>query len=225
MTAQAQAQPSLKTELDQLTADAGMPAEVGEAIARASLEIEASGLVGGLAVGETAPGFSLPNPVGRIVSLAERLAAGPVVVSFNRGSWCPYCNLELRALQRALPEIRNRGASLIAITPEAPDGSLTLAEKHALTFDLLTDAGGRVALEWRLRYDLPTELRQLYLDVFKVDLGASNAEGEWNLPVPGTFVLDPAGVVRARHVAVDFTSRMEPSEIIEALAALPGEDR
>jgi peroxiredoxin len=221
MTTQEHIEQSLRSELEQLTAAAAPPVEVRAVIARASREIEHWGRVGGIEVGDKAPRFSLPDPVGQMVSLAERLAAGPVVVSFNRGSWCPYCNLELRALQRALPEIHGHGASLIAITPEAPDGSLTLAEKHALTFDLLTDAGGRVAFDWELRYQLPADLRLLYLEAFEVDLNASNVEGEWSLPVPGTFVLDSDGVVRARHVAVDYTTRMEPAEIIDTLASLP----
>jgi peroxiredoxin len=221
MNTQAQAHESLRSELDQLTLAAAPPPEVLEVLARASKEIEHSGDVSGVQVGDQAPGFSLPNPVGQMVSLAERLAAGPVVVSFNRGSWCPYCNLELRALQRVLPEIHERGATLVAITPEAPDGSLTLAEKHALAFDLLTDAGSRVARDWRLRHELPIDLRQLYLNAFQVDLRVSNVEGDWSLPVPGTFVLDSDGVVRARHVAVDYTTRMEPSEIVAALATLP----
>lgn len=221
MNTQTQAHESLRSELDQLTLAAAPPPEVLEVLARSSKEIEHSGDVSGVHVGDKTPGFSLPNAVGQWVSLAERLAAGPVVVSFNRGSWCPYCNLELRALQRVLPEIHELGATLVAITPEAPDGSLTLAEKYSLTFDLLTDAGSRVARDWRLRYDLPLDLRQLYMSAFQVDPRASNVEGGWRLPVPATFVLDPDGVVRARHVLVDYTTRMEPGEIVAALAALP----
>ena len=221
MNTQAQAYESLRSELDRLTLGAAPPPEVLEVLARASKEIEHSGLASGVQVGDKAPGFSLPNAVGQWVSLAERLAAGPVVVSFNRGSWCPYCNLELRALQRVLPEVHELGATLVAVTPEVPDGSLTLAEKHALSFDLLTDAGSRVARDWRLRYELPIDLRQLYLNAFQVNLRATNVEGGWRLPVPATFVLDSDGVVRARHVSVDYTTRMEPSEILAALAALP----
>ena len=107
------------------------------------------GAAPGLAVGEQASLFSLPDATGQMVELAARLEQGPVVLSFYRGEWCPFCNLELRALQAALPRLRARGASLIAISPQSPDHSLSITEKAGLTFDVLSDARQQVIRAYR----------------------------------------------------------------------------
>ena len=119
---------SLKEQLDEMTAN--IPEAMGSRIDAGVSEIAASGVAPGLAVGDQAPEFTLPNALGRPVSLAELLAHGPVVVTFYRGEWCPYCNLQIRALQAALPSLRELGASLVAISPQAADHSLSLTEKH-----------------------------------------------------------------------------------------------
>src|SRR6266542_3595305 len=99
-------------------------------------EIAASGPAPGLSVGAKAPDFTLPDQLGRPVSLQERLATGPVVLAFYRGEWCPFCNTRLRALQEVLPEIKAKGASLLAISPQAPDHALSIAEKAGLAFEV-----------------------------------------------------------------------------------------
>ena len=130
--------PTLKEQLDGMTA--AIPEAIGTRIDAGVAEIEASRAAPGLAVGDRAPAFTLPDALGRPVSLADLRANGPVVVIFYRGEWCPYCNLQLRALQAALPAIRELGASLVAISPQAPDHSLSLTEKHALAFPVLSDS-------------------------------------------------------------------------------------
>ncbi len=182
-------------------------------------DLRSSGQVTGLAIGDIAPAFTLPSATGKWVSLGDRLAAGPAVVVFYRGAWCPVCNVHLRALQAALPEITSHDARLIAISPQAPDASLELAEKLALGFDVLSDVDQAVARQWGLQFELPEDLRDMYR-AMGMALDGHNADGSWNLPVPATFVVDGAGVVRARHVDPDYRQRMTAEEIVAALAAI-----
>ena len=199
---------------------AQIPAPVAGRLSAAFAELAASGAAPGLAVGEQAPLFSLPDATGETVSLAARLAAGPVVLSFYRGEWCPFCNLELRALQAAAPQLKSRGAALIAISPQSPDHSLSITEKAGLTFDVLSDARQEVIAAYRVQFTVPADIKDLHLNVFGNDPSAQTADGSWNLPIPATFVIDPAGIIRARHVSADYTTRMDPAQIEAALDAL-----
>lgn len=194
--------------------------EAVKTITAANKALEASGEVSGLELGQLAPDFELPDPTGKQVRLSERLASGPVVLTFYRGEWCPYCNITLGALQSVLGEIKDLGASLIAISPQRPDDALTMTEKHGLDFDVLSDADQRVIRAYRVQFRVPAEIEDVHMNVFKKDISELNADGSWNLPVPATFVLDAKGVVRARHVGVEYTSRMEPGEILAALKEL-----
>lgn len=208
----------LSTQLDAVSDQ--VPAEIGARIEAALAEVAASGAASGLIVGDRAPGFTLPDSTGSQVSLAERLAAGPVVLQFYRGDWCPYCNLHLRALQAALPEIRKRGASLIAISPQSPDHSLSLTERAELEFDVLSDADQHVIRDYRVQFTLPEDLQAVHLDTWGLDLGDQNADGTWNLPVPATFVISAEGRIVVAGVEVDYRTRVEPSVILEALDEL-----
>lgn len=205
----------LSTQLDAVNDQ--IPAEIGARIDAAIAEVAASGLAPGLAVGDRAPGFTLPDATGRDVSLADRLEAGPVVLQFYRGDWCPYCNLHLRALQAALPDIRKRGASLIAISPQSPDHSLSLTEQAELEFDVLSDVDQHVIRDYRVQFTLPADLQSVHLDAFNLDLRAQNADGSWNLPVPATFVISADGKIVTAGVEVDYRTRLEPSVILAAL--------
>lgn len=181
--------------------------------------LRASGAVPGVAIGERARLFTLPNAVGKPVSLEDLLGTGPVVVVFYRGAWCPFCDLHLRDMQAALPEIKRRGASLVAISPQAPDMSLPFTERLALGFDVLSDVEQSVISAWRLQFELPDALRGGYRSM-GMALDLHNADGSWHLPVPGTFVLDRDGVVRARHVDPNYRERMAPADVLAALDAL-----
>lgn len=189
-------------------------------ITAANAALDASGEVSGLELGSRAPEFTLPDATGRPVRLSDRLARGPVVLTFYRGEWCPYCNLTLAALQRVLEDIKGLGASLIAISPQRPSDALTMTEKHDLEFDVLSDADQRVIRAYGVQFRVPAEIEDVHMSIFKKDISQLNADGSWNLPVPATFVLDASGIVRARHVGVEYTSRMEPSEILAALREL-----
>ncbi len=168
--------------------------------------------------GAMAPAFSLPNQSGSKVSLSEIVATGPAIVIFYRGGWCPYCNLELRAYQRLLPELDAAGVRLVAISPQAPDATLSTAEKNALAFDVLSDVGSAVAQAFGVAYTLPPELQALYAQVGHA-LPEINADDSWTLPVPATFVIGQDGRVLAAHVDVDYRERLEPAEALRIAQA------
>jgi peroxiredoxin len=172
-----------------------------------------------LAAGELAPDFSLPDPHGRVVSLWEVLRRGPAVVAFYRGGWCPYCNLQLRAYQAMLPELASLGASLVAISPQLPDGSLSTSETNALTFDVLSDVGNTVARSFGLVYALSQELRDTLHALGKA-LPGINGDDSWQLPVPATYVIAPDRRVSLAFIDVDYRRRLGPQEILASLRTL-----
>lgn len=164
--------------------------------------------------------FILPDAHGRPVRLQALLEGGPVVISFYRGGWCPYCNIELRGLQRVLSEVEALGASLVAISPQLPDNSLSTEEKNRLTFPVLSDVGNRVARRFGIVFRLPDELLETY-QAFHHGLFDINGEaGASELPIPATYVLDRAGIIRLAYVEEDYTKRLDPQTVIEALRSL-----
>lgn len=198
---------------------AGLPEDVRQIMAQAMEEMTASGIVEqALGVGDSVPDFELPNAKGESVRFSDLLANGPVVVSFYRGGWCPYCNLELRALQEKLPEIEDLGASLLAISPEQPDNSLSTAEKNSVSFDILSDAGNEVARQFGLVFELPMVLRPLY-ETFGIDLLASNGDESFTLPVPATYVVGQDRSILGCYVEMDYSMRMEPEAVLASLRA------
>ena len=177
-----------------------------------------------LTVGDRAPQFALPNASGRLVDLAELLAAGPVVLTFYRGAWCPYCNTQLRGLQQALPEIESLGAALVAVSPQVPDGSLELIDEHELTFEVLSDAKSRIASNYGIVFALAAADRELLLEVGN-DLATTNDDESWVLPAPATFVIAGSGTIRYVRVDPDYTNRVQPAELIDALRTIAPTDR
>ena len=193
------------------------PAELQAVMDQATAELAASGMADGfLQVGDAAPDFVLPDALGNAVTLADLRAQGPVVLSFYRGAWCPYCNLELQLLQQALPDIQALDATLVAISPQTPDNSLTLAEKHGLAFPVLSDAGNAVARRFGLVFTVPESLRAVY-DKLGIDIAAHNGDGSFELPVPGTYVVGRDGTIAFAYANVDYTRRVATAEILEAL--------
>lgn len=218
--------PALNEQLAAKAAAVRRPREVIEAINAAFTEIADSGAVPGLDIGAKAPPFTLPDPVGGEVRLADRLAGGPVVLTFYRGAWCPYCNLELRAYQDALPEFRRLGARLIAVSPQAPDDALSIKDKHGLEFDVLSDRDQAVAAAYQIRFDLPESVKPHLLEATVAALAAQQPDGRWSLPVPATFVLDGDGTVRARYVSMNYRTRMEPADALRVVEEIvTGEGR
>ncbi len=209
---------TLASQLNDITAS--IPAEIGGRITSGVEDVTSSRVASGLAVGDVAPGFTLNDAVGNRVALADLLTEGPVVVTFYRGEWCPYCNLQLRALQEALPDIISTGATLVAISPQAPDHGLTMTEKHELAFPVLSDVDQTVSEAYKVRFDVTGELEDLQVNVFQSDPAKQNANGRRSLPVPSTFIIDRDGTVRFASVNADWRVRVEPADVIAALKAL-----
>lgn len=193
------------------------PAEVIASLGAELRKLADSGIAArALQVGAKAPGFSLPDAHGKVVTLPGLLVRGPAVVTFYRGGWCPFCDLQLRAYQGVLSQIHDLGAELVAVSPQMPDYALSDVEKKQLTFPVLTDKGNRVAREYGLVFSLSETLRGLQTS-FGNPIPKFNGDDSWELPMPGTFVLDRAGVVRLAHVDPDYMKRLEPAAILDAL--------
>lgn len=168
-----------------------------------------------ITLGDTAPDFRLPDQVGAGVQLADLLKLGSVVLSFFRGAWCPFCETELKALHMALPQIEERGARLVAVSPQAIEKSMTMAERLLLDYAILSDEGNTVAQEYGLAFEIPEEFREFHDGM--VNLEEFNADLRYLLPIPATYVIDQSGTVRYSFVDVDYTQRAEPAEVLTAL--------
>jgi peroxiredoxin len=172
-----------------------------------------------LKVGDRAPAFALPDAKGDVIDFGTLLKKGPVVVTFYRGGWCPYCNLELKAFQDVLPEIKAAGGSVVAISPEKPDDTLSTAEANELAFDVLSDVGQKVGRAFGLVYEFDDELRGAYQG-FGRDIPAYNATpGEWALPVPATYIVDRDSTIIYACANVDYRDRADPHEVIAVLTS------
>jgi peroxiredoxin len=190
-----------------------------DALNRSLAELVQAGLErNSVQVGKRLPAFSLPDQTGQVVRSDDLLSTGPLVVTFYRGGWCPYCNLALRGMQRVLPEIERLGGRLVAVTPEQPDDSLSTAEKDGLTFDVLTDNGLRYAKQLGISWKIPEyalEWHEKYFGLyFEQHNGAGNRD---ELPVPATFVVDSTGVVTWRFLEAAYWKRAEPNDVLEAV--------
>ena len=215
---------SLQAKLDAFKADfeAGkppysVPRSVIETMHRATAELIASGAADRASrVGDKAPPFSLKDADGNIVSSAELLRKGPLIVSFYRGVWCPYCNMELQALEAAKPEFARRGASLVVISPQtAPNGRKSVRQ-NGLTFPILSDTKGEVGAAFGLRFRLPDYLIELYKGL-KNDLPAFNDDPSWTLPMPSRYVIGQDATILYADVSPDYTRRPELEDLIPAL--------
>ena len=210
---------TLKEELDARRAMSvkKMPPERTAAFQRGVDQLIADGIVDrAVKEGDIAPDFTLPNARGEQVSLYACLENGPVVITFYRGGWCPYCNMQLRAYQAILPELRSLGATLIAISPEPPDASMSTAEKNELVFEVLSDVNSDAGRAYRLMFDLSEELQAYYTEMGN-DLSRRNADGEWHLPLPATYVIDANKRITLAYLDADYRNRLEPADIITAL--------
>lgn len=164
----------------------------------------------------TFPAFDLVNSNNETRSLAALLKSGPLVVSFYRGAWCPYCNLEINALQKRLPEITAMGAQLVAISPQTPDKSVDQITNSKLTFEVLSDVGNKLAKTCGLVFTLPESLRPIY-ETWQIDIPDHNGDDSFELPIPATYIIGTDGRVHYAFVEMDYTQRLEPDIIIEQL--------
>jgi peroxiredoxin len=169
-----------------------------------------------LKAGDQGPPIVLTNAKGTIVDVKSLLSRGPVIVTFYRGGWCPYCNLELKAFQQILPQIKAAGASLVAISPEKPDDTLSTAEKNALDFEVLSDVGQKVGRAFGLVYTCSDELKWAYRE-FGLDIPGKNGADEWALPISATYVIGRDGQIAYAYTDADYRDRAEPEEVLTVL--------
>ncbi len=201
---------------DPATPEATAPATAASETAAAPVTAEiAAGRA--LGVGDSAPDFALPNADGTTTRLSDLTARGPVVLTFYRGAWCPYCNTQLRDYQQSLGEITASGATLAAISPQGPDSSATVQKQNGLAFPVLSDLGGEVSDAYGLTFQVDADTRERYRAV-GVDLERYNGTDLWELPVPATYVIDREGIIRAAFVEADYTQRASVRQILDALA-------
>lgn len=219
---------SLQDRIDAFKADfeAGKPPYnapnwIHEPMHRATKELIDSGAASrALKVGDRAPTFTLKDPDGHEVSSADLLAQGPLIVTFYRGAWCPYCNMDLKALQAAVPDLTGLGAHLVAISPQTAPNSRKSVRENNLTFPILSDPRNDVAEAFGLRFKMPDYLVDLYANVFKNDLPTVNGDPSWTLPMPARYVIGQDGMIVYAEVNPDYTKRPDPSELLPALRGL-----
>jgi len=215
---------SLQTMLDAFKVDfeAGkppysVPRSVIETMHRATAElIESAAAQRARKAGDVAPSFSLKDPEGNVVNSAELLKRGPLVLSFYRGVWCPYCNMELQALEAAKAEFDKYGATLVAISPQTAPNSRKSVRQNKLSFPILSDVKGKVGAAFGLRFNLPDYLVELYKQL-KNDLPSFNDDPSWTLPMPARYVIGQDGMILYSEVNPDYTRRPEPEDMIPVL--------
>jgi peroxiredoxin len=198
-----------------------VPAETMQLLQQAGQEIAALGIEQhALKTGDRCPDFSLNNGRGESITSRELLSNGPLIISFYRGAWCPYCNLEIKALAQSLAEIRAQGAELVAISPQTPEKAEQQSTELKLDFEVLSDSDNALARRFGLVFTLPAALRPVY-QAWQIDIPAHNGDQRFELPVPATYVVDREGLIRYHFVDSDYSRRLEPASIIEQLKRLP----
>jgi peroxiredoxin len=195
-----------------------VPADVQAIHARTIANLKAQGLASrALKVGDVSPSFDIPDHNGKLVSSADLLAKGRVVVSFIRGRWCPFCVLQMEAMSSVAAEIAAAGAAMVAVSPQTGKQAFFMHDQHKLAFSLLVDAHNGLARQFGLVYRVPEEQQALYSRTF-VNLPFANGDSSWELPIPATYVIDRDGRILFASVNEDYSDRVEPLEILARLA-------
>ncbi len=216
--------PSLQDKLDErreaFTQQA--PPEMRATFSQGIDQVAESGVLdSALKEGDCAPDFTLPADNGDTVTLHEAIEAGPVVLVWYRGGWCPYCNIALQALDDALPRIQEAGGSLLAISPETLRNAKKTGEEGAFDFPILSDEDNRAARKYGIVYTLPDPVAQAFKG--SVDLEKFNGNNKNELPLAVTYVVDSDRTIRYAFIEADYKKRAEPSEIVAAVADLKKE--
>lgn len=210
---------SLQNEIDAYKAAMKdkIPDETLAIMAQCTADLKASGIEGrALKAGDMMPDFELPNQRNELRRLSDLLAKSSVVLNVYRGGWCPYCNMEMRALHGVLNEIESHEAKLIGMAPETPDKALSTAERVGMDIDILSDTGNRVAERLGLVFELPQALRPIY-EKFGIDLPTYNGDDSFKLPVPATYIIGRSGMIIYDFINADYSRRLEPAELVAIL--------
>ncbi|KAI0908980.1 AhpC-TSA-domain-containing protein [Ustulina deusta] len=168
--------------------------------------------------GDKLPEFRLTDATGKEVTSSSLLAKGPLLITFYRGEWCPFCNVAIAFLQKHLAEFQARGVTLVAISPELPNNNLSTTEKLALQFPVLTDLHNAFARKLGIVYD-QSSAKDLHKSL-GIDLNKRNGDGTWEVPIPATLLVGKDGVVRNTAIEPDFKTRLDPKQALEWIDAL-----
>ena len=179
---------------------------------------ESAAMKNALREGDEAYKFELPNADGMTVKLDELLKDGPVVVVWYRGGWCPYCNIQLKEMQSYLPQIKELGGSLVAISPEVPDSSLSTKEKDELEYYVLSDKGNDVARKFGIVYTLPEVVQEQFEG--RIDVDGYNGDTKKELPLAVTYIINKDGKITYAFIDKDYKKRAEPETVISELKKL-----
>lgn len=192
------------------------PADKKKKYAEGIAAVENSKVVGkALQVGDKAINFTLPNALGKNITLYDELEKGPVILMWYRGGWCPYCNMALHYMQEALPEFKKLGASLLAITPETPDNSMNTKEKNNLQFEVLSDLDNVVGYQYKVVFKLTDDVKEIYENGFGLSNYNGNDKGE--LPLAATYIIGQNKVIQYAFLDADYRNRAEPQDLLEHL--------
>lgn len=210
---------SLKAQIDAYNVEkaAKLPADVLALMDTTNEELIAQHIKNNaLQVGDKVSNFNLNNHNGENIELNDLLTKGPVIISFYRGGWCPYCNLELKALNDHLPQFKTQSAQLIAISPQLPDETLSTTHKNDLEFDVLSDVSNEVAEKFGLLFTLDERIQALYTQ-FGIDFEHYYGDKSYQLPLPATYVINQQGIITYAFLNEDYTLRAEPADVMAAL--------
>src|SRR5258708_2869825 len=207
---------TLKQQIEDFQSKRKGSASIQEVFAKGTQDLIQSGIANqSVKQGDKAPDFALPNVTGEMVQLSQLLVKGPVVLIFYRGGWCPYCNLALRSYQAILPEIERAGATLVAVSPQTPDNSLSAREKMELSFPVLSDHGNTVARAYGLVFTVSSKVQAVQQGM-GLDLSKINGSETWELPIPGSYVIAHDRTIALPFLDPAYTHPLEPHTILPA---------
>lgn len=208
-----------------------LPPDLSSLIEQGAGEISALDIIeNALKAGDRAPDFALKTHKGKSRSLSDYLKQGPLVLTFYRGAWCPYCNLQLAAYRSRLADIKASGATLVAVTPEQAEGAAVFLESEApqdakdsivtnLDFDVLHDKNNQLARKYGLSFELPEAHKKLF-ELMKFDIEKATGDNSYAFPDPATYIIATDGTIQWAFVPNNYRKRAEPDEIIKQLTSL-----
>ena len=209
----------LATQIQQFNIElaAQVPQEVLEAFGKSIEDLKTKNIEEkSIKIGETIPNFSLKNAKNEVVNSSDILKNGKMIIAFYRGSWCPYCNLELKALQEKISEFKEKNATLVAISPQSPDNSLTVIEKHHLTFEVLTDKDNVFAKQLGIIFELQDFVLPYY-HALGIDLSSFNKNADNSLPIPAVFVVNESSKIIYKFADANYMNRIDIDELLKTL--------
>ena len=215
---------SLKDKLDKLKESfkTKAPPDAQEIMHRATEDLKNSGIMDHVVkVGDKAPDFTLKNTEGQDLGLHTLLSDGPVVLTFYRGKWWPYCNLELEALEEVAVQFKEKGAIMVAVSPQLVTYNKAMKEEKNLSFEILSDPGNQIAEKYRIKYEMPEDLIKVYKQ-FGLKVDEHNGDDSWTLPMPARLIIDQEGIIRYAEINPDYTERPEPEDTLAALREITG---